>query len=284
MVQSKGIFLVFVTIAFTACTSTQHIYLSGKKASIHSKPNENSKLIHKIVGNTEATIIDEVTSESTDFRHWFKVRLQNQLEGYVYSDYIRFEQPKTSLVSSIYPKLRIDLKDGKLQILEKNNSKVLDTIKVGNQFRNVIKTEQIRQFLFIVMGNVDESEAEYEGVVYDLNQRKMIIRNLSQQTLMHICFFESVSPDDQFLVFDSGTSSIRDKFVYDLSTSKFHVFKDMSKALQWIAPKTFIYFDTMKENETNLPIRKGESVLEEKRIWRNGSIYRTNITRYSSRD
>lgn len=284
MIQSKGIFLVFVTIAFTACTSKQNVFISGKMASIHSKPNEKSKLIHKIVGNTEATIIDEVTSESTDFRHWFKVRLQNQLEGYVYSDYIDIKPHKSSKVSFTYPKLKIAIKDGKLQILEKNNSKILDTIKVGNQIQNVIKTEQIRQFLFIVMGNVDESEEEYEGVVYDLNERKIIIRNLSQQTLMHICYFESVSPDDQFLVFDSGTSSIRDKFVYDLSTSKFHVFKDMSKALLWIAPKTFLYFDTLKENKTNLPIRKGDSVLEEKRIWRNGTIYRTNITRYSSRD
>ncbi|TGL65361.1 SH3 domain-containing protein [Leptospira jelokensis] len=284
MVQSKGIFHFFICAAFVACNSSKNIYINGSKATLHERPNEKSKIIRKLTGNTKALILEEVTNDNSDFRHWFKVRLQNRLEGYVYSDFSYFESQNPFTNSLSLPKLKFELHDGKLKILEKNTSKLLDTIDVGNRFNKVFKTKQIRQFLLIVIGYENEREDEYEGVVYDLKKNRVIVRNLSKQILMHICYFESVSPDDQFLVFDSGTSSIRDKFVYDISTSKFHLFESMSLELKWIAPKTFIYYDRMQENETNLPIRKGDYVLEEKRIWRNGTIYRTNTTRYTYQD
>ncbi|TGL24199.1 SH3 domain-containing protein [Leptospira yanagawae] len=284
MILSKGIFHFFICAAFISCNSTKDIYISGSKVNLHERPNEKSKLIRKLTGNTKASIIEEVTNDTSDFRHWFKVRLPNHLEGYVYSDFSYFEPQNTFTNSLALQKVKFELHEGKLKILEKNTSKLLDTIDVGNRFYKVFKSEQIRQYLLIVIGNEEEREDEYEGVVYDLTKHRVIIKNLSKKILMHICNFESVSPDDQFLVFDSGTSSIRDKFVYDLSTSKFQIFNDMSRELQWIAPKTFIYFERVKENESNLPIRKGDYVLEEKRIWRNGTIYRTNTTRYTYQD
>lgn len=99
-----------------------------------------------------------------------------------------------------------------------------------------------------------------------------------------MCYFESVSPQNLFLVFDAGTGFVRTKYVFDLAKSEFHVFDDMRISLQWIAPKTFIFYVTPKEGETNLPILKGDTILEEKRIWRNGNIYRTNTTRYTYQD
>ncbi|WP_244241944.1 SH3 domain-containing protein [Leptospira kanakyensis] len=177
--------------------------------------------------------------------------------------------------------MRFELNDGNLRILDGKSSKLLDTIPVDSRYQKVFKTEQIGHFLLIVIKNEEE---EYEGVVYDLNLRRVLLKNLSKQIHVHMCNFESVSPQNLFLVFDAGKGFVRTKYVFDLSKSKFHVFDDMRIELQWIAPRTFIFYATPKEGETDLPIRKDDTILEEKRIWRNGTIHRTKTTRYTYQD
>ncbi|PKA23019.1 peptide-binding protein [Leptospira sp. mixed culture ATI2-C-A1] len=277
----QRIYQLIIFFSLTMCSYGKDVYISGNKVVLREKPSEKSKVILQLNRNTKVTVLEEITNENSDYRLWTKVRLLNHSEGYVYSDYIFLNPESFSPGKNTIPKLGFDLNDGNLQIFDKKTSKLLDTIPVDSYFQKVYKTEQKGHFLLIILKN---NEEEYEGIVYDLNLRRVLLKNLSKQIHMHMCYFESVSPQNLFLVFDVGTGFVRTKYVFDLAKSEFHVFDDMRISLQWIAPKTFIFYVTPKEGETNLPILKGDTILEEKRIWRNGNIYRTNTTRYTYQD
>lgn len=279
MIQRNYLLLLY--FFFTMCSYQKDVYISGNKVMLREKPSEKSKVIRQLDGNIKVTVLGEITDDNSDYRLWTKVRSSNHFEGYVYSDYI-FSSPQSfSAVKNVSSKLKFELTNGSLRILDGKTSKLLDTIFVGSRYQKVFKTEQKGHFLLIVFQNDEE---EFEGVVYDLNLHRVFLKNLSKQIHMHMCYFESVSPQDLFFVFDVGTGFVRTKYVFDLSKSEYHVFDGMRKELQWIAPRTFIFYTTPSERETNLPILKGDSILEEKRIWRNGNIYRTKTIRYTYQD
>ncbi|MCG6146538.1 hypothetical protein [Leptospira bandrabouensis] len=144
-----------------------------------------------------------------------------------------------------------------------------------------------------------------EYIVYDLNQKKIINTITVQDYLekyfteyaqkynlisdyeqdLNFIYLESCSPSGKYVILDHGTGQNRTKFL--ISNDSFQVFKDIIIKFKWITDDSFEYWETPLDSEVSIPVKyvEGEKrehhrLLQEKRIWANGYITRTNDTMY----
>lgn len=275
---------ILLLLGFVQSLKSQNVYIFGENVNLRENADEKSKSFKKISGKVNATLLGNFENNNSDYRIWSKIRLEDNLEGYVYSDFIYDSSINTPQINTIYPEIEFKYSDNNIILINKVNKAEIETLSTTKKIKYLNRTDQINQYLLITYSITDY---EYLGFIYDLSKKKIVFE-LPENTIdLMTCGLQSISPHNLFLILDTGTSQNRQKYIIEISTWKFFTLNNIHSNLEWVAPKTFVYFETPKKNETKLPIRKVDKnndklqyVLQEKRIWNNGRIFRTTKTRY----
>lgn len=272
-------------LTFSMNLYAEEIYIFGTNVNLREKADEKSKSLRKLNGNTKGFLIENLTNENSDFKVWSKIRLEDDTEGFIYSNYI-FDKPQDlKKIKNIFPEIQFEYRNDKIFLINKKTSKIYSEIIYKTNAKSFNRTDQIGQYLLITL---TINNYEYDGFIYDLETKKIIfVLNKNNFDLM-TCSLESVSPQNIFLILDTGTSQNRQKYIFEISTWQLFKLQDIYSSLDWIAPKTFIYYDYQNNEDKNLKIGKVPKydkdkegyALQVKRIWNNGNIFSTKETRW----
>lgn len=263
----------------------EEVYIFGTNVNLREKADVKSRSLRTLTGNTKGFLIENLKNENSNFQVWSKIRLEDDSEGYVYSDYIYDKPQDLNKNKNIFPEINFEYRNNKIYLINKKTSKIYSEINFKTNAKNLNRTDQIGQYLLITLTIKDY---DYEGFIYDLETRKIIYELNKDEFDLMTCSLESVSPQNNFLILDTGTSQNRQKYIFEISTWRLYKLRDINSSLDWIAPKTFIYFDSPNGEEKNLKIGKAPKydkdkegyALQVKRIWNNGIIFRTQETRW----
>jgi hypothetical protein len=281
----KKIIINLLVLTFSINLYSEEIYIFGTNVNLREKSDEKSKSLRKLNGNTKGFLLKIFKNENSDYKNWSKIRLEDDTEGFIYSDYI-YDQPQDlNKIKKIFPEIQFEYRNNKILLFDKKTSKIYSEIIYKTNAKSFNRTDQIGQYLLITL---TINDYEYDGFIYDLETKKIIfVLNKNSFDLM-TCSLESVSPQNIFLILDTGTSQNRQKYIFEISTWQLYKLQDIYSSLDWIAPKTFIYYDYQNNEDKNLKIEKVPNydkdkegyALQVKRIWNNGNIISTKETRW----
>lgn len=77
-------------VSFTKPVSEKTGYSTGNNVRVRQSPSTSSAILTEVSRGDSFTVLGEMENG------WYRVRLSNQTEGYIYGDYVTFSKPETS--------------------------------------------------------------------------------------------------------------------------------------------------------------------------------------------